>query len=306
MPTLYVVATPIGSLEDVTLRALRILGEVGLIAAEDTRITRRLLGRHDVHTPVTSYHEHNKRSKLPSLLATLREKDVALVSDAGTPGLSDPGTELVSAAAEAGARVVPIPGPSAVTSAIAVSGLPGDDFVYLGFLPRKRGERKALLQSASAEPRTLVAFEAPHRLQSALADVLETLGDRRVTVCRELTKLHEEVFRSTVSEALAHFASPKGEFTLVIEGQGEAHAVRQAVDQEAASALLARLRGDGLGARDAVTEAVRELGISRREAYAIWLEAKEQPSGAGEDRRSKHVSDTIRRRPHTQRRDTNA
>ena len=306
MPTLYVVATPIGNLEDVTLRALRVLGEVDLIAAEDTRITRRLLDRHGVRTPLTSYYEHNKRSRLPSLLATLREKDVALVSDAGTPGLSDPGAELVSAAAEAGVTVVPIPGPSAVTSALAVSGLPGDDFVYLGFLPRKRGDRRALLESVSTERRTLVAFETPHRLRSALADVLETLGDRRATVCRELTKLHEEVFRSTVSEALAHFVEPKGEFTLVIEGEVEGRAVVEPVDREAAGTLMARLRADGLGARDAVTQAVAELGISRRQAYVIWLEAKEEAPGAAKDRRSKHVSDTIGRRPRLDKRNKNA
>ena len=306
MPTLYVVATPIGNLEDITLRALRILGEVDLIAAEDTRITRRLLDRHGIQTPVTSYHEHNKRSRLPSLLATLREKDVALVSDAGTPGLSDPGAELVSAAAEAGVTVVPIPGPSAVTSAIAVSGLPGDDFVYLGFLPRKRGERRALLESASTERRTLVAFETPHRLLRALADVLETLGDRRITVCRELTKLHEEVFRGTVSEALAYFAEPRGEFTLVIEGVVEARAARPTVDREAAEVLLARLRADGLGARDAVTQAVAELGISRRRAYAIWLEAKEQARSRRDEGRSKHVSGIIRSKPRPARRNKNA
>ena len=147
MPDLYIVATPIGNLEDITLRAVRVLGEVGLIAAEDTRVTRKLLARYDIHTPLTSYHEHNKRSKLPSLLAALTEKDVALVTDAGTPGVSDPGYELVRAASDAGVRVVPIPGASAITSAIAVSGLPADRFVYLGFLPRRRSERLELLGS---------------------------------------------------------------------------------------------------------------------------------------------------------------
>ena len=176
MSTLYVVATPIGNLEDVTVRALRVLGEVGLIAAEDTRVTRKLLTRYQIHTPVTSYHEHNKMTKLPSLLAALAEKDVALVSDAGTPGISDPGFELVRTAAEAGFQVIPIPGPSAVTSAVAVSGLPADQFVYLGFLPRRRAERQRLLSSLASETRTLVAFETPPQVQSRPRRYTECAG----------------------------------------------------------------------------------------------------------------------------------
>ena len=164
MPTLYVVATPIGNLEDITLRALRVLRESGLIAAEDTRTTRRLLQRYEVQTPLTSYHEHNKLSKLPTLLDALREKDVALVTDAGTPGISDPGYELVDAALEAGIRVVPVPGASAITTALAVAGVTADRFVYLGFLPRRRAARKRLLESLDTEGRTIIAFEAPHRL----------------------------------------------------------------------------------------------------------------------------------------------
>ena len=209
MSTLYVVATPIGNLEDVTVRALKVLAEVDLIAAEDTRVTRKLLARYKIHTPLTSYHEHNKVTKLPMLLASLREQDVALVSDAGMPGVSDPGYELVRAAVEAGYPVVPVPGPSAITSAVAVSGLPVDQFVYLGFLPRRRAARRKLLLSLASETRTLVAFETPHRLAAALQDVLEALGDRRIAVCRELTKMHEEVFRGRVSEALAHFEEPR-------------------------------------------------------------------------------------------------
>ena len=272
MPELYVVATPIGNLEDITLRAVRVLGEVGLIAAEDTRVTRKLLARYDIHTPLTSYHEHNKRSKLASLLAALEEKDVALVSDAGTPGVSDPGYELVRAASDAGVRVVSIPGPSAITSAVSVSGLPADRFVYLGFLPRRRSERLRLLESLAGERRTMVALETPHRLRAALEDLLAKLGDRRIAVGRELTKFHEEVFRGSVSEALERFVAPRGEFTLVIEGAAESDTV---ASPEEAGRLLMRYREEGLGARESVARAAGESGVSRRDTYRLWLEIDE-------------------------------
>lgn len=273
MSTLYVVATPIGNLEDLTFRALRVLGEVGLIAAEDTRVTRKLLSRHGIKTPLTSYHEHNSAAKLPPLLVKLKEHDVALVSDAGMPGINDPGHELVQAAAEAGADVVVVPGPSAVTTAIAVSGLPVEQFVYLGFLPRRRAERRKLLESVALEPRTLVIFETPHRLRAALDDLLTTLGNRRISVCRELTKLHEEVFRGTVSGALDHFVEPRGEFTLVIEG-GET----PTVSAGQARILLSRLRREGVKSREAVSEVVEATGMSRREVYRLWLEEEEGPA----------------------------
>ena len=277
MPSLYVVATPIGNLEDLTLRALRVLGEVDTIAAEDTRVTRKLLTRYEIRTPVTSYHEHNKHSKLPVLLEMLKSQDVALVSDAGMPAINDPGSELVAAASEAGVPVVPIPGASAVTSAIAVSGLDVDGFVYLGFLPRKRAERKRLLESLAAEERVLLAFETPHRLRGALADVLDSLGDRRIVVCRELTKLHEEVYRGVVSGALAHFAQPKGEFTLVIEG-GTKRDVEQPLGDQDARELLTALKANGARAKDAVAQVVRETGLPRSSVYDIWLDIKGQRS----------------------------
>jgi len=222
MAILYVVATPIGNLEDISLRALRILREVGLIAAEDTRKTRRLLNAYDIDTPLTSYHEHSKKAKLDHLLGHLEREDLALVSEAGMPGLSDPGYDLVVTAIDRGILVVPVPGPSAVITALVVSGLPTDQFVYVGFLPRRRGQRQRLLSSVSDESRTIVAFEAPHRLGEALADIGEVLGDRRVSVCRELTKVHEEVFRGRISQAREHFAQPRGEFSLVIEGKTRA------------------------------------------------------------------------------------
>jgi 16S rRNA (cytidine1402-2'-O)-methyltransferase len=192
MSILYVVATPIGNLEDITLRALRVLREVKLIAAEDTRKTRRLLDTYDIKTPMTSYYEHNKMTKLDYILEKLKKGDVALVSEAGMPGISDPGYELIVAATRENIRVVPVPGPSAVTTALAVSSLPTDRFVYIGFLPNKSAARRRLLASVAAEPGTIIALEAPHRLDAALEDVLDVLGDRRLSVGRELTKLHEE------------------------------------------------------------------------------------------------------------------
>ena len=272
MSSLYVVSTPIGNLEDITLRALRVLAEVGLIAAEDTRTTRKLLARHRVNTPLTSYHEHNKKAKLSSLLKTLEEKDVALVSDAGTPAINDPGYELIREAANAGFAIVPIPGPSALTSALAVSGLPTDQFIYLGFLPRRRVERKRLMETVSGERGTLVAFETPHRLKAALDDILDALGNRRITVCREMTKLHEEIFRGVVSDAQDHFERPRGEFTLVIEGAVEDKRSPDVQEREARG-LIARLKEEGIGAKQSVAQIVEKTGLSRRKAYRMWLDA---------------------------------
>jgi 16S rRNA (cytidine1402-2'-O)-methyltransferase len=222
MPILYVIATPIGNLEDISLRALRLLREVKLIAAEDTRKTRHLLNPYNVRTPLTSYHEHSKRAKLDYLLDYLEKEDLALVSEAGMPGLSDPGYDLIVASIERGIPVVPIPGASAVITALVVSGLPTDQFLYVGFLPRRKGQRQRLLSSIVDESRTIVAFETPHRLREALSDIEEILGDRRLSVCRELTKVHEEIFRGRVSQAREHFVEPRGEFSLVIEGRTRA------------------------------------------------------------------------------------
>jgi 16S rRNA (cytidine1402-2'-O)-methyltransferase len=222
MSVLYVIATPIGNLEDISLRALRLLQEVKLIAAEDTRTTRHLLSAHDIKTPLTSYHEHSKRAKLDYLLNYLEREDLALVSEAGMPGLSDPGYDLIVAAIERGVSVVPIPGASAIITALAVSGLPTDQFLYIGFLPRRKGQRQRILRSIAEESRTVVAFETPHRINEALEDIEEILGDRRIAVCRELTKVHEELFRGRVSQARQYFIEPRGEFTLVVEGKTRA------------------------------------------------------------------------------------
>lgn len=195
MPVLYVVATPIGNLEDITLRAIRTLREVKLIAAEDTRKTKRLLTTYNIKTRTTSYHEHNKWAKLDNLLGYLDDSDVALVSEAGMPGISDPGHELIVAASQRGIPVIPIPGASVVITAIAVSGLPTQRFTYLGFPPSRSGDRRRFIESAASEYGTIVILEAPHRLLATLNDILSILGDRRMAVCRELTKIHEEVFR---------------------------------------------------------------------------------------------------------------
>jgi len=268
MPSLYVVATPIGNLEDITLRALRILKEVKLIAAEDTRKTQRLLTRYDVKTPMTSYYEHNKLTKLDYILGFLEHDDIALVSEAGTPGISDPGYELVVAAAKKNIPVVPIPGTSAVISALSVSGLATDRFTFLGFLPRKAGARQKLLESVENDPGTLIILESPHRVSETMEDILKSLGDRRIAVCRELTKIHEEVFRGTVSEAVKRYAESKGEFTLVIEGKVKDSSPRLTTDIEK---QLDELREAGLTAREAIAKISGETGLSRKELYRAWL-----------------------------------
>ena len=269
--TLYVVATPIGNLEDLTPRAARVLAEVALIAAEDTRQTRKLLSHLGLSTRIVSYNEHNARQRTPALLDALREGDVALVTDAGAPGVSDPGAGLVAEAARAGFSVVSVPGPSAVTAALAVAGFPADSFHFLGFLPRTTKARRAALVGASSLRATLVLFEAPHRLLVTLADIADTLGDRRLAACREMTKVHEEVFRGTVREAIAYFDVPRGEFTLVIEGAGEPSPVAPAPAERIAEAM-AVARASGLSRRDAAVQVSRELGVPRRTAYAAWEE----------------------------------
>ncbi|RMH34915.1 MAG: 16S rRNA (cytidine(1402)-2'-O)-methyltransferase [Nitrospirae bacterium] len=218
---LAVVSTPIGNLEDITFRAVRTLKEVSVIAAEDTRRTQKLCAHYHITTPLTSYHDFNKEEKTPVLINRMIEgADVALVSDAGTPLISDPGYYLITHAVAVGIPIVPVPGPSAILAALTISALPPDSFIFLGFLPRKRGARAQLLARLADDPRTLIVFESPHRLLNTLELVRETLGSRRITIARELTKLHEEVVRGTVDEMIEAFRSraPKGEITLVIEG----------------------------------------------------------------------------------------
>ena len=217
---LYVVATPIGNLEDVTARAVRVLSEVGAIAAEDTRVTARLLARHGIRKPLISYRAPVERRGLPRVMTALDEGDVALVSDAGTPTLSDPGQALVTAAWAAGHTVVPVPGPSSVTAALSIAGYGGSGFAFVGYLPRKPGEMRRLLAAIASDRRPTVAFESPFRVLKSLALIAEELPDRSITVTRELTKLHEEVLRGTASEVLEALGERnRGEFTLVISGE---------------------------------------------------------------------------------------
>ena len=269
MGTLYLVATPIGNLEDLSPRALRTLREARLIAAEDTRHTRQLLTHFDIHTPLTSYYEHNKLSKLETVLAALAEGDVALVSDAGTPAINDPGYELVRAALAAGHTVSPVPGPSAPLAALAASGLPTDSFLYLGYLPRKSSERRAFLAGIAALPYTLIFLEAPHRLLESLDDLLAVLGDRPMAAARELTKLHEEIRRGTISQVQAHFTeqAPRGEFTLVVGGQPAQAGERWSEERLLASIHAALKNNRPAGALAA--ELAKQSGWPRREIYAL-------------------------------------
>ena len=219
---LYIVSTPIGNLEDITLRALRILKEVDCIAAEDTRHVRILLNKYEIKTPTLSFHSYSGGMKLEKLMAMLKEgKSIALVSDAGTPGISDPAYALIKRAIEADIKICPIPGPSSLLAALVMSGKAMHQFLYLGFLPLKKG-RQTLLKSLADEKRTIVIFESPHRILRTLSDLLQYLGDREIAVCREITKIYEEALRIKISEAIKHFQqkNPKGEFVLVVGGKG--------------------------------------------------------------------------------------
>jgi 16S rRNA (cytidine1402-2'-O)-methyltransferase len=269
MGTLFLVATPIGNLEDMSPRAVRTLREVRLIAAEDTRHTRQLLTHFDLHTPLTSYFEHNKLAKLDKILSTLAEGDVALVSDAGTPGINDPGYELVKAALDAGYIVSPLPGPSAPIAALAASGLPTDSFLYLGYLPRNSTNRREFLQGVAALPYTLVFLETPHRLQAALDDLLTMLGDRSMTAARELTKLHEQFVRGRVSEVREHFIQhePRGEFVLVVAGQRES-APERWTDEQLQLAITRELNRDGK-TKEISNRLAVESGWSKKEIYSF-------------------------------------
>jgi 16S rRNA (cytidine1402-2'-O)-methyltransferase len=271
MPTLYVVSTPIGNLEDITVRALRILQEVTLIAAEDTRRAGVLTGHYEIETPTTSYFEGNKLTKLETILDALDKGDVALVSDAGMPGLSDPGYNLIRAAIDRGYPVVPVPGPSAPVTALVVSGLPTDSFLFLGYLPRSQGKRRETLERVSRERHTLILFEVPHRLLKSLADMETTLGDRPIAVCRELTKLHEEVWRGTICGAITHFSEnrPRGEFTLVIGGVTEEDT---RWDEEQVHTALEDLLAQGMRRPDAARQVAELSGWDRGAVYKLGLD----------------------------------
>ena len=269
MGILYLVATPIGNLEDLSPRAVRTLREARLVAAEDTRVTRKLLTHFDLHTPLTSYFEHNKLAKLDKILAALTEGDVALVSDAGTPAINDPGYELVKAALSAGHRICPIPGPSALVAALAASGLPTDSFLYLGYLPRKSSERQALAGQVSNLTYTLLFLESPHRLLAALKDLEFSLGDRQIAVARELTKVHEEIWRGTISAAHARFSQnePRGEFTLVVAGKTKSDKQKWTEDKVMIAIKFGLKFGESPSAL--AKRVAEESGWDRREIYKL-------------------------------------
>lgn len=269
MPNLYVVSTPIGNLEDITLRALRVLREVGLIASEDTRKTKTLLQHYGIKNKVVSYYEHNKEKRLPWLIERLKEIDVALVSEAGTPGMSDPGFELIKAASENNIRIIPVPGASALLAALVVSDIPYISVRFVGFLPRNRKSKVEYLENLSTERSTLIFFEAPHRLQRTLDDMLKVLGDRKVNICRELTKLYEEVFRGSISEAKIKFADPRGEFVIIVSGSPEDSPV---INIDYVKKRLTELISKGYSGSDAVRLMVKESGLPRNKVYKIYLE----------------------------------
>jgi 16S rRNA (cytidine1402-2'-O)-methyltransferase len=265
--TLYLVATPIGNLEDVTHRAIRVLHEVDLIACEDTRHTQKLLNHFSIQTPTTSYHEHNEKERANQLLAKLlKGSDIAIVSDAGTPAINDPGFRIVRLAIENGVAVVPVPGAVALISALVASGFPTDEFFFGGFLPPKTGQRRARLGELAKLETTLIFYEAPHRIAEALRDALDVLGDREAVVAREITKLHETFTRGRLSELARTFSSDttRGEIVLLIDR----HVIEQPRQEPNELAnLVAKLVGEGMDERAALKQAAKKFGLSRDEAY---------------------------------------
>jgi 16S rRNA (cytidine1402-2'-O)-methyltransferase len=286
---LYIVATPIGNLEDITQRALRVLREVEVIACEDTRRTRVLLNHFGIKTRTISYHEHNERERAAALGKLLEDgKNVAIVSDAGTPLISDPGFRVVNTAIEGGITIVPIPGPTAFVAALVASGLPSDQFFFAGFLPARANARRAHLEDLAAIQATLVFYEAPHRIAASLSDALEVLGNRKAAVARELTKIHEEIVRGNLRELAKQFSqsTTRGEIVLLISGAGAEESGSGASELAGASdvsyrgliALVRQLESEGLDSRTALKKAARELGFKRAEAYRLIVAQKNRRS----------------------------
>ncbi len=277
---LYLCATPIGNLEDITLRVLRVLKEADLIAAEDTRNSIKLLNHFEIHTPMTSYHEYNKYDKARELVQAMgKGKQVALITDAGTPGISDPGEELVRLCWEEGIEVTSLPGPSACITALTLSGLSTRRFAFEAFLPGDKKERQEILRELAVETRTLILYEAPHRLVKTLEELYAALGNRRMTLCRELTKKHETVFRTDLEQALAHYRTeePRGECVLVIEGRKQEDLLKERQESWAAFTLEEHLRiyeEQGESRKEAMRLVAKDRGCSRREIYQALLENK--------------------------------
>lgn len=272
MPTLYIVPTPIGNLEDMTFRAVRILREVQLIAAEDTRTSRVLLNHYEINTPMLSYHEHNKLQRLEDIFTALADGDVALISDAGTPGISDPGYELITAAIERHIHIVPLPGATAVTTALVASGLPTDSFVYLGFPPRKTSQLRQFAESLGEEKRTIIFYESPHRIRATLAVLRDFWGNRPAVLARELTKMYEEILRGTLNDLVDHFAEhqPRGEMVLMVNGAPQEDGLSMWDEPRVRAALAARL-ADGEKRSLAVKAVAQESGWDRRTLYDMDL-----------------------------------
>jgi len=277
---LYICGTPIGNLEDITLRSLKILKEVKLIAAEDTRHTKKLLIRYQINTKVTSYHEYNKFKKAPYLVEILKNgQDIALVSDAGMPGISDPGYVLINLALNNNIKIIPVPGVSALITALVVSGLPTDKFVFEGFLPRKIKDRKRYFKSIENEERTIIFYETPHRLKKALKDMLEILGDRKVVIARELTKLYEEIIRGKLSQVLTEISTKevKGEITLIVQGgikkkenSSTDFLIKECIIEE----YLKKLKNQGYSNKEIIKITQEKLNIPKNLIYKKLLEMK--------------------------------
>jgi len=273
---LYLCATPIGNLEDITYRAVKVLESVAVIAAEDTRHTRKLLSHYDIHTPLISYHEHNKLQRGPEIIARLQQgEDVAVVSDAGMPGISDPGAHLVQLAVAAGITVVPVPGANAALAALVASGLDTTIFTFVGFLPKTKKKRQELLHSLAPLPHTLVLYEAPHRLLTTLAELEVILGDRPAVAGREITKKFEEFVRGRLTDLTQYFRDnpPRGEFTLVIAGAMAAESERAAPQATDLAQAVANLVAQGINKKDAIRKVASEQGLARRLVYQAVLDA---------------------------------
>ncbi|ACZ42744.1 Uroporphyrin-III C/tetrapyrrole (Corrin/Porphyrin) methyltransferase [Thermobaculum terrenum ATCC BAA-798] len=275
MATLYLASTPIGNLGDITLRALEIFKSVRVVAAEDTRVTRKLLSHYGIHCRLISYNEHSPPSRLDEILSVLQDQDVVYATDAGAPGISDPGMTLVATALEKGIKVTPLPGASALTTAIMGSGFPANRFLFLGFLPRGSKERAEALAQATTTPYTIVLFEAPHRLVKTLQDLLNALGDRQIVVAREMTKIHEEFRRSHISQEIEYWSKtePRGEYTLVIAPSAALQEAGQ--DEQSLSVYLDRIEEGvraGKKAKDIIKQIATQTGISRNLLYRAWLD----------------------------------
>ncbi|HIR76223.1 MAG TPA: 16S rRNA (cytidine(1402)-2'-O)-methyltransferase [Candidatus Choladousia intestinipullorum] len=277
---LFLCATPIGNLEDITMRVLRTLKEADLIAAEDTRNSLHLLNHFGIRTPMTSYHEYNKIEKAYTLISKMKDgKNVALITDAGTPGISDPGEELVRMCYEAGIEVTSLPGACACVTALTLSGLPTRRFCFEGFLPQDKKEKRQILEELRTQTRTVVLYEAPHRLVRTLKDLYESLGDRRAVICRELTKKHETAFRTTLAEAVAYYeeTEPKGECVIVLEGRSRSELQREEQKRWEEMDILSHVQmyeSQGMDRKDAMKCAAKDRGLSKREVYAMLLDTE--------------------------------